>query len=216
MGAAPLKGRRDAAGVRSVPARGSRLAESVGRCEPSVALVHVAEDGPVGGRGDRGDLVDEIVGWSCPERRPAVHQPPCVPREELHLVQRREVTNYVAAHEPGAPPLLGAELLRVGLPGPEEPPGFAAGQEPAGGDGERIEVQPALAHRQIGVDSYPAGACGPDFNDPVVAKLALLELRGMATSRPNWDATTTQHGAGHDGEVPTVHNQPPLRWSRNI
>src|SRR5262249_22786150 len=110
-----------------------------------------------------------------------------LPRQQLDLLQRRDIEREVADGVPVAPPLGDPTRTAVDGAGVDLPPYVARDEEAITRDIERVEVgfhNVALQRVELSVDlAPPRGGCVPVLADPVVDVFARLEVRGEAASR---------------------------------
>ncbi len=108
----------------------------------------------------------------------ADHHAPAVPGQNLHLVERHEIADQVAEHEPETVHVEDAERVRVGLTGATHLPRMAAGDETVARHVERGEGDAehlALECVELCVHQNPAGL----FSIPILANPVILEVIGQ-------------------------------------
>ena len=69
-------------------------------------------EGFITGQSEPGNVIHQLGFHTLPIGQ---ESPTAIPGQNLHLVERQEVPNQVAAHEPDAMPFKDAELVRIGL-----------------------------------------------------------------------------------------------------
>src|SRR4029453_6641756 len=134
---------------------------------------------------------------------------PYVPRQHLHLVERRGVADQASRDEPEAIKVDERDPERGGiaLAATAAVPGDGRRQELISGHVERIErdVQPIPADvGGLAVGQEPAmGFMVPILTDPVIFELRWIEVRAESASRPRRNPLGPEHRDEEKGELVT-------------